>query len=85
MPQRNFVELEKSAKNYAFLLTESNTLATDILVPNQVREGGKTEIKLWSKDKPNGPKKQKKNPFGEVIDILGKAGENTTENACHSC
>ena len=73
----NFVGTLKVSKNYAFLLTESNTLAYDIFIPKEKLKGGKNgdkavvKITEWPEEA--------KNPFGEVIDILGKAGENTTE------
>lgn len=72
-----FVGTLKVSKNYAFLLTETNTLANDIFIPKDKLNGGKdgdkavVRITEWPEDA--------KNPFGEVIDILGKAGENTTE------
>ena len=72
-----FVGTLKVSKNYAFLLTETNTLANDIFIPKDKLKGGKdgdkavVRITEWPEDA--------KNPFGEVIDILGKAGENTTE------
>lgn len=72
-----FVGTLKVCKNYAFLLTETNTLANDIFIPKDKLKGGKdgdkavVRITEWPEDA--------KNPFGEVIDILGKAGENTTE------
>lgn len=72
-----FVGILKVSKNYAFLLTETNTLANDIFIPKDKLKGGKdgdkavVRITEWPEDA--------KNPFGEVIDILGKAGENTTE------
>ena len=73
----NFVGKLKVSKNYAFLLTETNTLANDIFIPKDKLKGGKdgdkavVRITEWPDEA--------KNPFGEVIDILGKAGDNTTE------
>ena len=72
-----FVGVLKVSKNYAFLLTEANTLANDIFIPKDKLKGGKNgdkavvRITEWPEEA--------KNPFGEVIDILGKAGDNTTE------
>lgn len=37
----NFVGTLKVSKNYAFLLTESNTLANDIFIPKEKLKGGK--------------------------------------------
>ena len=73
----NFVGKLKVSKNYAFLLTETNTLANDIFIPKDKLKGGKdgdkavVRITEWPEEA--------KNPFGEVVDILGKAGDNTTE------
>lgn len=72
-----FVGTLKVSKNYAFLLTETNTLANDIFIPKEKLKGGKdgekavVRITEW-------PEKAK-NPFGEVIDVLGAAGDNNTE------
>ena len=72
-----FVGVLKVSKNYAFLLTETSTLANDIFIPKDKLKGGKNGDKAivpiteWPEEA--------KNPFGEVIDILGKAGDNTTE------
>lgn len=72
-----FVGTLKVSKNYAFLLTESNTLANDIFIPKEKLKGGKDGDKAVVKitEWPDNAK----NPFGQVIDVLGKAGDNTTE------
>ena len=72
-----FVGTLKVSKNYAFLLTESSTLANDIFIPKEKLKGGKDGDKAVVKitEWPD----ESKNPFGQVIDILGKAGDNTTE------
>ncbi len=72
-----FVGTLKVSKNYAFLLTETSTLANDIFIPKEKLKGGKDGDKAVVKitEWPD----EAKNPFGEVIDILGKAGDNTTE------
>ena len=72
-----FVGTLKVEKFYAFLLTENRTLANDIFIPKDKLKGGKNgdkavvKIVEWPEEA--------KNPIGQVIDILGKAGENTTE------
>jgi ribonuclease R len=65
-------------KNIAFLNTEGDkTLACDIFIPKEKLKGGKhgdkavVKITHW----PEGAK----NPRGEILDILGKAGENNAE------
>ena len=61
----------------AFLETDSKFLANDIMIPRAKLKGGKqgdkaiVRITSWPEDD--------KNPLGEVVDILGKTGENTTE------
>ena len=72
-----FVGTLQVEKSYAFLLTESRTLANDIFIPRDKLKGGKTGDKAIVKVT-EWPEKAK-NPIGQVIDILGKAGDNTTE------
>lgn len=73
-----FVGQLQVEKDYAFLLTESNIFVHDIMIPKKKLKGGKTgdkavvRIVQW-------PSKEKKNIIGEVVDILGKKGENTAE------
>jgi ribonuclease R len=75
--QTNFVGILVVEKNFAFLSTDSKKLANDILIPKDKLKGGKTgqkavvRITEWPE--------HSKNPFGEVIDILGDAGDNDTE------
>lgn len=61
----------------AFLISQSGTLPHDILIPMEKTMGGKNGQKALVKivDWPQGSR----NPIGEVIDILGDAGDNTTE------
>ena len=72
-----FVGTLEVAKSYAFLVTENRTLANDIFIPNDKLKGGKTGDKAIVKVT-EWPDKAK-NPIGQVIDILGQAGDNTTE------
>lgn len=64
-------------KGFAFLVTTDRTLANDIFIPLDKIKGGKNgdkaivKITEWPNDA--------KNPLGEVVDILGTAGENTAE------
>ena len=65
-------------KDYAFLITEGNIFVHDILIPKKKLKGGKTgdkavvKITQW-------PSKESKNIVGEVIDVLGKEGDNNVE------
>lgn len=72
-----FVGILEVEKSYAFLVTENRTLANDIFIPKDKLKGGKTGDKAVVKIT-EWPDKAK-NPIGQVIDILGRAGENTTE------
>lgn len=72
-----FVGTLSVSKAYAFLLTESRTLANDIFIPKDKLKGGKDGDKAVVKvtEWPD----EFKNPIGEVIDILGPAGDNNAE------
>ena len=72
-----FVGTLEVEKSYAFLVTENRTLANDIFIPKDKLKGGKTGDKAVAKVT-EWPDKAK-NPIGQVLDILGKAGDNTTE------
>ena len=75
--KETFVGTLKVDKHYAFLLTEDRTLANDIFIPRDMLKGGKdgdkavVKVTKWPEDA--------KNPIGKVVDILGQAGDNTTE------
>ncbi len=75
--ERTFVGKLQVTKGFAFLITEDKTLANDIFIPKEKLKDGKNGDKAIVKiiEWPEGAK----NPLGEVIDILGKAGENNTE------
>ncbi|MBQ8715769.1 MAG: ribonuclease R [Prevotella sp.] len=65
-------------KDYAFLVTEGNIFVHDILIPKKKLKGGKTgdkavvKITQW-------PSKDSKSIVGEVVDVLGKEGDNNVE------
>ena len=73
-----FVGKLQVERDFAFLITESNVFVHDIMVPKKKLKGGKTgdkavvKITQW-------PSKESKNIVGEVIDVLGKTGENNVE------
>ena len=68
----------KVERDFAFLIPDGNLFVHDIFIPKKKLKGGKTNEKAvvriteW-------PSKDSKNIIGEVIDVLGKVGENTTE------
>jgi ribonuclease R len=65
-------------KDFAFLITEGNIFAQDVLIPKKKLKGGKTgqkavvKITQW-------PTEESKNLIGEVIDVLGEQGDNNVE------
>ena len=73
---QTFIGTLQVDRNVAFLKTDSKFLACDIFIPKSKLKNGKTgdkaivKITDWLDDA--------KNPTGEVIDILGQSGENTT-------
>ena len=75
--EQTFIGTLTVERQYATLSTDSKFLATDIFIPSKKLHGGKTGDKAvvritdWPDDA--------KNPRGEVLDILGKTGENNTE------
>lgn len=75
--ERLFVGKLQVMKGFAFLVTENKTLANDIFIPKDKLKGGKdgdkavVRIVEWPEEA--------KNPMGEVIDILGTAGQNNAE------
>ena len=74
---KQFVGTLQVRKEYAYLLTEDRTLATDIIIPRsnlkKGKNGDKAVVKIveWPEDA--------KNPIGKVVDILGATGENNAE------
>jgi ribonuclease R len=72
-----FVGTLEVSKQYSFLVSENRTLANDIFIPRSNLKGGKDGDKALVKII-EWPEKAK-NPIGQVIDILGRAGDNTTE------
>ena len=64
-------------KYFAHLATDSKFLATDIFIPLDKLAGGKTGDKVVVRiiEWPEGSN----SPIGEVVDVLGKAGENNAE------
>lgn len=75
--EQTFIGTLQVDKTVAFLKTDSKFLGFDIFIPRNKLKGGvsgdKAVVKItsWPDDA--------KNPRGEVVDILGKAGENNAE------
>ena len=68
----------KVERDFAFLISDSNTFVHDIFVPKKKLKGGKTGDKAVVKIV-EWPSMESRNIVGEVVDILGKTGENNAE------
>lgn len=72
-----FVGKLEVSKNFAFLQVDNRLLSNDIFIPLDQLKGGKTgdkaivKITEWSQ--------RDRNPVGEVLEILGEAGDNNAE------
>lgn len=75
--QHTFVGTIETGPSFAFLLTDNKLLANDIFIPKDklkgAKDGQKVVVKVvaWPE--------RAKNPIGEVVDVLGEAGDNSTE------
>ena len=75
--QNTLIGVLEVTKNYAFLVVDSKILANDVFIPKDKLKGGKSGQKAivrileWPE--------RAKNPVGEVVDVLGDAGDNQTE------
>ena len=65
-------------RDFAFLIPDGNLFVHDIFIPKKKLKGGKTDDKAVVKIT-QWPSKESKNIVGEVIDVLGKIGENNAE------
>ncbi len=74
----SFVGKLRVEKSYAFLVPDGDSFLHDIIIPKNKLKGGATgdkavvKVKTW-------PSEENKNIIGEVIDVLGKTGENDVE------
>ena len=75
--KKSIVGTIEVSEHYAFLIPSSRHVPYDIFIPkgklNNAKDGQKAiaSITEWPQ--------RAKNPFGEIIDVLGNAGENDTE------
>ena len=74
--QSNIVGTISMSKNFAFLVPTGRN-AFDIFIPKEKLKGAKQGEKAVAKITDWPP--HAKNPFGEIIDVLGMPGENDTE------
>lgn len=72
-----FVGIVQMSAKFAFVVPDSNKMPIDIFVPlgelNGAKDGDKVLVKML--DWPDGAK----NPFGSVVKVLGKPGDNNVE------
>lgn len=74
---QTFVGTLKVERNFASVITDSKFLAADIVIPRAKLKGGKSGDKViariteWRDDEMT--------PRGEIVDVLGRKGENNTE------
>ncbi len=75
--QTEFVGVLEKSKNFSFVIPDSTRMPVDIFISNDklknAQDGDKVIAKMteWPLDK--------KNPFGKIIQVLGKPGDNDTE------
>jgi ribonuclease R len=74
---KQFVGIVEVTKNFAFLVPDSKDVPYDIFIPleklHKAKNGQKAVAKIT--DWPS----HVKNPFGEIIEVLGQPGKNETE------
>lgn len=75
--RETFVGVVEVSKNYAFLLPDSGKMHFDIFIPHEKLAGAQHGQKAIARIT-DWPEKVK-NPFGEIIEILGFPGNNDTE------
>ncbi len=75
--QTEFVGVLEKSTNFSFVITDNQRMPVDIFISNDklknAQDGDKVIAKMteWPLDK--------KNPFGKIVKVLGKPGENDTE------
>lgn len=75
--EQNFIGTLKVERNFCALVPDSKFLAADIMIARNRLRGGKNgdkaivRITSWPQDQMN--------PVGEVVDVLGRKGDNNTE------
>jgi len=76
--RNQFVGKLRVEKSIAFLVTPENLFANDILIPRNKLRGGQTNDKVVVKVS-KWPNEDHKDIIGEVVDVLGKTGDNDAE------
>lgn len=75
--KKQFVGIIDISKKYAFFIPDDNSVPVDIFIPLSNLNGAKNGNKVIAKitDWPE----HSKNPFGEIIEVLGNPGEHEVE------
>lgn len=73
-----FVGRLRVDKDMAYLVTPENTFVHDIIIPRRKLKGGQTDDKAVVKIV-QWPDAEHKSIVGEVVDVLGKSGDNNVE------
>ena len=73
-----FVGRLRVARDIAFLVTQDNLIVQDVLIPKDKLKGGRDDDKALVRIT-QWPDASHRNLVGEVIDILGREGENNAE------
>lgn len=73
-----FVGRLRVDRNMAYLITPENTFVHDIIIPKRKLKGGKDNDKAIVKIM-QWPDAEHKNLIGEVVDVLGRTGDNDVE------
>jgi ribonuclease R len=75
--KENYVGVIEISKSFAFLIPDNSSVPVDIFIPKTKLAGAKTGEKVIVKltEWPE----HSKNPFGEVVQVLGKPGDNNVE------
>lgn len=75
--KENIVGVIEVSKNFAFIVANSKQMPYDIFIPLTKLQGAQNGDKVVARIT-EWPEKYR-NPFGEVVSVLGKPGENDTE------
>ncbi|MFC2090927.1 ribonuclease R family protein, partial [Bacteroidota bacterium] len=75
--KETFVGVVEVSKSYAFILPDSRNMPVDIFIPHDKLNGAENGQKAIARIT-DWPEKVK-NPFGEVVEVLGYPGDNNTE------